>query len=311
MAGKVVHLTKPCKIKVRDANLLLFFYEEEQEVKVTIKDIDFLLFDNTQFSITGKTLQLLSKYGVATLFIDDEFHPSSILTPFHQHSTMSEIAHAQVNLSQLFKDKLWQNIIKSKIANQADVLEFFNRSRYVELKELSKSVKAYDSNSDEAQAARLYWRELFNMKTFRREQGSEDIINSMLNYTYSILRASIARNVVVGGMLPIFGIWHKNRYNAFALVDDLIEPFRPICDLYVKILLNTKYIGANNLSVNIKRDLVNVLLLECVSINGGSSTVAKAMELFVREYKKSMLSNTPNTLFFPKINFEQIQNELF
>jgi CRISP-associated protein Cas1 len=309
MGGKVVHLTKPCKIKVKNSNLVLFFYEEEQEVKVTIKDIDFLLFDNTQFSVTGKTIELLAKNNVATLFIDDEFHPSSVLTPFHSHSTLSEIAHIQIKITQEFKDLMWQNIIKSKILNQAHVLRFLNRERHSELVELANRVQAYDKNADEAQAARLYWKELFNMHTFRREQGSEDIINSMLNYSYAILRASIARNVVVSGLLPVFGIWHKNKYNAFNLVDDLIEPFRPFCDLYVKMLLNTKYLNANNLSVNIKRDLVNILLLECVEINGGKSTVANAMELFVREYKKCVVNSSPENIFFPIINIECMQNE--
>jgi len=310
MSGKVIHLTKPCKIKVKNSNLVLFFYEEEQEVKVTIKDIDFLLFDNTQFSITGKVMELLSKNGVAILFIDEEFHPSSILVPYHQHSTMSEVAHQQILITQNFKDIMWQSIIKSKILNQAEVLRFFNRAKYSELQDLSNNVELYDKNGDEAQSARIYWVELFN-RSFRREQGSEDIINAMLNYTYAILRASIARYVSVNGLLPVFGIWHSNKYNAFNLVDDLIEPFRPFCDLYVKILLNTKYIDANNLSVNIKRDLVNILLLECVDINGGKSTMAKAMELFVREYKKSVVSSRVENMFFPKIDSEYMQNEFF
>ncbi len=309
MSGKVVHLTKPCKIKVKSSNLVLFFYEDEQEVKVTLKDIDFMLFDNTQFSITGKSLELLAKNNITTLFIDAEFHPSSILTPFHSHSTQSEIAYIQIGITQGFKDVMWQEIVKSKIVNQADVLKFFNRDRYVELIELSKAVQLYDKNGDEAQSARLYWKELFNMYTFKREQGSEDIINSMLNYTYAILRASIARDVVVSGLLPVFGIWHKNKYNAFNLVDDLIEPFRPFCDLYVKLLLNTKYIDANNLSVNIKRDLVNILLLECVDINGGKSTIAKSMELFVREYKKCVICNSVKNMFFPIIDLEYMQDE--
>jgi CRISPR-associated protein Cas1 len=306
---KVVHLTKPCKIKIKNENLVLFFYEEEQEAKITIKDIDFMLFDNTQFSITGKSLQLLAKHNIAALFIDDEFHPSSMLTPYHSHSTMNEIAHAQIQISQDFKDVMWQNIIKSKIFNQSEVLMFLNKEKHVELKELHDLVQLYDKNADEAQAARLYWRELFNMHTFRREQGSEDIINVMLNYAYAILRASIARYVSASGLLPIFGIWHKNKYNSFNLVDDLIEPFRPFCDLYVKLLLNTKYVGANNLAVNIKRDLVNILLLECVNINGGKSTLSKAMELFVREYKKCVIANNPDNIFFPNIDLKYMQDE--
>ena len=310
MSGKVIHLTKPCKIKVKNYNLVLFFYEEKQEVKVTIKDIDFLLFDNTQFSITGKVMELLSKNGVAILFIDEEFHPSSILVPYHQHSTMSEVAHQQILIPKNFKDIMWQSIIKSKILNQAEVLNFFNKAKYNELQELSNNVELYDKNGDEAQSARIYWVELFN-RSFRREQGSEDIINIMLNYTYAILRASIARYVSVSGLLPVFGIWHSNKYNAFNLVDDLIEPFRPFCDLYVKILLNTKFTNVNNLTVNIKRDLVNILLLECVEINGGKSTMAKAMELFVREYKKSIVNNRVENIFFPKLDSEYIKNEFF
>ncbi|MEA1891222.1 MAG: type II CRISPR-associated endonuclease Cas1 [Campylobacterota bacterium] len=309
MSGKVVHLTKPCKIKVKNSNLVLFFKEEKQEVKITLKDIDFLLFDNTRFSITGKSLELLAKNNIATLFIDDEHHPSSILTPFHSHSTMNEVAHAQIAITQEFKNIMWQSIIKSKINNQADVLKFLGKKKYSDLIELAKNVQPYDKNANEAQSARAYWREIFNMHTFRREQGSEDIINSMLNYSYAILRASIARNVVASGLLPVFGIWHKNKYNSFNLVDDLIEPFRPFCDLHVKKLLNIKYKQANNLSVGIKRDLVNILLMECVDINGGKSTLAKAMELFVKEYKKCVMSGNPKKIFFPKIDVRCFEDE--
>ncbi len=119
MGWKVIHLTKPCKIKVKDENLLLNFLSEEQEesIKVTIKDIDFILFDNTQFSITGKVLELLSKNGIATLFIDEEFHPSSILLPYHTHTLLTEMANIQISITQEFKAQAWQNIIKSKISN--------------------------------------------------------------------------------------------------------------------------------------------------------------------------------------------------
>lgn len=311
MGGKVVHLTNPCKIKIKNSNLVLYFYKEEQEVKVSIKDINILLFDNTQFSITGKTLELLAKNSVAVLFIDEAFHPSSILTPFHSHSTLSEIAHIQIRITKNFKNIMWQSIVMSKIVNQAEVLKFFNREKYKKLHMLSCQVRLYDENQYEAQAARIYWRELFNMHTFRREQESEDIINSMLNYSYAILRASIARDVVVTGLLPVFGIWHKNRYNSFNLVDDLMEPFRPFCDIYVKLLLNVKYKNANNLSVNIKRDLVNILFLECVNINGGKSTIASAIELFVKEYKKCVVNNNPKNIFFPAIDTDFFEDEFF
>jgi CRISPR-associated protein Cas1 len=107
MGWKVVHLTRPCKLKIKNNNLIISFYDSDDEVKITIKDIDFVLFDNTQFSITGKTLELLAKNNIATLFIDDEFHPSSILLPYHKHSTMCEVAHTQISITQEFKEKVW------------------------------------------------------------------------------------------------------------------------------------------------------------------------------------------------------------
>jgi CRISPR-associated protein Cas1 len=311
MSFKVLHLTRPCKIILKESNLLLHFYDDESEVKVTLRDIDFLLFDNPKFSITGAVLQHLSKYSIATLFIDESYHPSAILTPYHQHSTMSEIAHAQIALTQEFKSDVWQKIIIFKIKNQAEVLTFLNIEGADTLEAFAKKVQSNDKNQDEAQAARLYWRALFRMQTFRREQGSEDIVNVMLNYVYAIIRACVAREVSAGGMLAVFGIWHKNRYNAFALVDDLMEPFRPICDLYVKLLLNQKYHGANNLSTNIKRDLVAILQKEYVYINDGVSTLLNAISLFVREYKKGMLQQTSDKLFFPKIHKEKIYDEFF
>lgn len=313
MGWKVIHLTKPCKIKVKDENLLLCFYENEKEesVKITINDIDFILFDNTQFSITGKAIELLSKNGIATLFIDEEFHPSSILIPYHTHTLLTEMANIQISITQEFKAQAWQNIIKSKISNQSATLKYWNKKEFKELELLSQNVQLFDSNNDEAQSARIYWKSLFTNKTFRREQGSEDIINSMLNYAYAILRATIARSLSTSGFLPVFGIWHQNRYNAFNLVDDLIEPFRAFCDLYVKLLLNTKYSQSLYLTIPIKRDLIKLLTFECVNINKGSSNLSKAIEVFVKQYKRAVISDDISLIVYPSINEEFFKNECF
>ena len=234
MGWKVVHLTKACKIKAKDENLLLVFDENEEKVKVTVEDIDFILFDNTQFSITGKAIELLAKNGTAVLFIDEEFHPSSILIPYHTHTLLTQMADVQIAITQEFKSTAWQNIISSKILNQSVVLRFLNQEEFIQLEQMSRNVQPFDKNNDEAQSARIYWKALFSNKNFRREQGGEDIVNSMLNYAYAILRAAMARSLSTAGFLPVFGIWHHNRYNAFNLVDDLIEPFRPVCDLHVR-----------------------------------------------------------------------------
>lgn len=301
MGWKIVHLTKPCKIKVKNENLVLFFYEDEKEVKVTLKDVDFILFDTTQFSITGKSIELLAKNNIATLFIDESFTPSSILTPYFQHSTMTEIAHIQISITKEYKEKVWRDMIKSKLLNQAKVLELFQNEKYIELKSLALKVQLFDKNNDEAQGARLYWKTVFNNPRFRREQGAEDINNSMLNYGYAIIRASTARCVCASGMLSIFGIWHENRYNAFNLVDDLIEPFRAFVDIKVK-LLRKEYPNKTVIDVELKRKIVSLLSFECVDINGGTMMLNKAIEFYVRSYKKAMMKDDISLIYYPNIN---------
>ncbi|RLA71640.1 MAG: hypothetical protein DRG78_24965 [Epsilonproteobacteria bacterium] len=308
MGWKVIHLTKPCKIKVKNENLVLFFYDDEQEVKVTLKDIDFILFDNTSFSITGKSLELLAKYNIATLFIDEEFHPSSMLLPYHKHSTMTEVAHIQISITREFKEKVWQDMIVSKIQNQAKVLEFFRNDKYIELEKIASKVQLYDKNNDEAQSARLYWKNIFNNPRFKREQGAEDIDNSMLNYSYAILRAIMARYVSASGMLPVFGIWHNNKYNAFNLVDDLIEPFRAICDIYVKIL-RERYPDKIFLDVQLKRELVSLLNFDCVVFKNGTTSLSKACEQFVINYKKAMFGDDNLLVIYPMLSIEFFKNE--
>ncbi len=133
----------------------------------------------------------------------------------------------------------------------------------------------------------------------------------MLNYSYATLRATLARSLSASGFLPVFGIWHQNRYNAFNLVDDLIEPFRAFCDMYVKILLNTKYSQSLSLSVPIKRDLVKLLTFECVHINNGVSNLSKAIEVFVKQYKRAVLADDTSLIVYPSIHEEFFKNECF
>lgn len=308
MGWKVVHLTKACKIKIKNENLILYFYEDEQEIKVTIKDINFILFDNTQFSITGKSLELLAKNNIATLFIDEEFTPCGIYTPYFQHSTMTEIAHTQISISREFKQIVWQQIIQAKLKNQSQVLKKFKIQGYLQLEDLSTKVQLYDKNNDEAQGARIYWKSLFGVKNFKRKQGAKDIINSMLNYGYAIVRATIARNVSASGLVPIFGIWHQNRYNAFNLVDDLIEPFRPFVDLYIK-LLKKEYTDEILLSIQLKRKIVTILNFEYVDINDGTTNLPKAIEIFVSNYKKAILKDDTTLIKYPSINKDYFKYE--
>ncbi len=132
----------------------------------------------------------------------------------------------------------------------------------------------------------------------------------MLNYAYAILRASMARSVSASGLLPVFGIWHQNRYNSFNLVDDLIEPFRAICDLHVKRVFS-KYSNLGYMDVTIKRELVALLGFDCVEIGGGITSLSKSVELFLISYKKAMFADDSQLVLYPTINREFFKDECF
>lgn len=307
MSYKIVHISKPCKIKVYNHNLIIVA-KDESFLKVGIKDLDFLLIDSRMFSITGHALELISRYKIATLFVDEYSHPSSILLPYHQYSLFGEMAYIQIGITYQFKAECWKYIIESKVYNQSSVLQYFESPKYQILLDISKSIELNDKTKGEALSARIYWKALFG-RDFLRDQKSKDIINSMLNYAYSLIRACMARSISVVGFLPVFGICHHSKYNAFNLVDDLIEPFRALVDLYIVKLINSK--KPNILDTDLKHDILQMLSVEIVNINQGQSTFIKAIEIFVQSYKQAVLQNSISKLKIPTINFNFDNYEYF
>jgi CRISPR-associated protein Cas1 len=302
MGWKSVNITKPCTIKVKNRNLLLVF--EDLQTSLPIKDINALIFEDNKFTISAKALNLLSQNKVATLFCDEYFMPNSIMIPYHASSVFSEVAYAQINLTQDTKSSLWQIIIESKLLNQVEVLNFYDKDSSKVL-HYAQNVKTNDRYNHEAKAARLYWSELF--EGLKREQDSIDIRNQALNYAYAIVRSSLARDVSASGLLPVFGIWHNNRYNAFNLVDDLIEPFRPIVDIYVRNLLEENHFDF--LEPQLKSKIINILNSEIVSLNNGVSKLNNAIYVYVKSFKKAIISGDLREFKLPCINMDYFNHE--
>lgn len=308
MGHKILHLQKGAKVSVKDNNISLQFYDGNSTI-VHIKDIDFVLFDTNDFSITAKAISLLSKNNTAVLFIDDVFTPSSILLPYYTHSLANEVAKIQIQISQEYKSIIWQKIIISKVYNQYTVLKYIGSTTATKLEEYIQQILPNDKANVEAKSAKVYWKALFGKTNFKREQNSLDIQNQMLNYGYAILRSTIARSVSANGLLPSFGIWHDNRYNAFNLVDDLIEPFRPVCDMYIKHLLSI-YGDEDTITPKIKQEIIKLLMLEIIDINKGSSTISTAIDIYVLSYKKSIQTEDTNMLILPTINTKKFDELL-
>lgn len=194
------------------------------------------------------------------------------------------------------KGKMWKKIIQIKIRNQASLLEYLEKDPLVikRLRSLADQVDFEDSSNREGHAAKLYFSELFG-PDFHRLRGSVDSYNAALNYGYIVLRACVARTIVAYGLHPAFGIGHRNQFNAFNLVDDCMEVFRPIIDFWVAMTIEEDdYLNLETKQLLIRRLSAKIL------INGQRQTVLNAIDLFVQSFIKSMNENNEKLLVYPE-----------
>lgn len=304
-AWKTVRITRPCSLHIENGNLVVS--DDEQRFKLNLDDTDSLIFEGDRFMVSGRVLAALSKHKIATLFCDAYYMPSAIMHPYHQSSLASKTLKAQIALTSSFADKLWQRIITAKIGLQKEVLRTLRKS-YRKLEEYVTHVREADSYGAEAKSARYYWSNLF--EGLVREQESFDIRNQALNYTYAIVRSLITRDLSAAGFLPALGLWHDNKYNAFNLSDDLMEPFRPVVDIAVYRLLETRYSGEEELTPEIKRDLIGLLDIEYLEYEKGLSTLRSVSKLYIQLFKRTVEQNNPKLLSFPDFNTEILDESI-
>lgn len=225
---------------------------------VPVEDIGFIVFEHPQISFTMKLLEQLSEFNVATVFCNSKYMPSSMLLPLDAHHIQSELFRAQINASEPLKKNLWKQTIESKISNQARLLDKLGKSS-LQLKTIAKTIKSGDSNNREGFAARMYWNALLG-KTFIRDRYGETP-NNFLNYGYIVLRSAVARSLAGSGLLATLGIHHSNRYNAFCLADDIMEPYRPYVD-EIAYDLNEKYPDTMILEKEHKAELLQIMTVD-------------------------------------------------
>jgi CRISPR-associated protein Cas1 len=194
---------------------------------VPVEDIGFVVLDHPQISFSMKLVEFLNANNVAVIFCDSTHMPSSMLLNLESHSLQSELFRAQVGASEPLKKNLWKQTIEAKIGNQAAMLEHEGHKAH-ELRAYAKSVKSGDMENREGLAARVYWGRLLGNGFYRDRMGPPP--NHLLNYGYIVLRSAVARALSGSGLLPTLGIHHHNRYNAFCLADDIMEPYRPYVD---------------------------------------------------------------------------------
>ena len=259
MVKRTLFFSSPCYLSAKNKQVVVSFKDGRDEQTVPAEDVGYVVLENHSITFSIKLIELLSEYNAAVIFCDSRHMPLSMLQPFAGNSTYAETVNKQVQASLPLKNKLWKRTVEIKIKNQALLLEKLNKGRSNALQKIAGSVKSGDKDNREGVAAKIYWKTLFDGQSFKRERFGE-YPNNMLNYGYAILRAAMARALVGTGLSPLFGIYHHNKYNAFALVDDVMEPFRPFVDNVVVNIIN-QY-DDEELTPEIKQELLRFLTMD-------------------------------------------------
>ncbi len=259
---------------------------------IPIEDIGVMILDNPQITITQKALEALCENNCAVIVCDNQRMPSGLLLPLASNTLQGERYRCQISSSVPLIKQLWQQTIQSKIHNQAALLKKINDTPISNMLKWAKEVKSGDSTNLEARAAVYYWSNIFpNINPFLRDRYGEPP-NNLLNYGYSILRSIIARALVGTGLLPTIGIHHRNKYNAYALADDIMEPYRPFVDSVVVNIVNSG-LDYTSLTREVKIQLLSIPILD-VSINNlkrplqiaASITTSSLLKCYAKEDNK-------------------------
>ncbi len=281
MIKRTLYFGNPAYLNVRLAQLEIRLPEVEKNdslpepfkasavKRIPIEDIGVVVLDNKQITITQGALGALLDNNVAVVTCDEHRMPSGLMLPLEGNTTQSERFRDQIEASLPLKKQLWQQTIQAKILNQSSVLYRQRGLDCGNMEAWAKQVKSGDADNLEGRAAAFYWQNLFGeIKGFRRDREGVPP-NNLLNYGYAILRAVVARSLVGSGLFPTLGIHHHNRYNAYCLADDIMEPYRPYVDKLVAEIVDSG-VDISHLTTELKGKLLAIPVLDVV-INGRRS----------------------------------------
>lgn len=291
MIKQTLMFTNPVSLSLKDNQLVITFKDNKDTVTRPIEDIGFVIIENPQVSISVPLINELADNNVSVLFCDKKQMPRTMLMTLEGNTTQQESYKYQIEASVPTKKNVWKQLVESKIKNQALLLNSLGKNGNA-LKPYYLNVKSGDTDNREGAAAREYWSQIFD-EGFRREREGQPP-NNLLNYGYTILRAAVARALVGSGLYPAFGVFHRNRYNAFPLADDVMEPYRPFVD---EIVYHLYYDGAvTELNNDSKGKLLRVLFADVKMgkvtrplENALSQTTASLLKVYKGEIDKLSL----------------------
>lgn len=273
-------------------------FKRAQERTFPIEDLGVVILDHKQITITQALLSALLANNCAVITCDERRMPNGLLLPLEGNTLQEQRFTQQLEASVPLRKQLWQQTVNQKIANQAAVLLKNTQAETGNMLQWAKSVKSGDSENLEARAAAYYWKNIFtDIPDFVRDRDG-DFPNNFLNYGYAILRAIVARALVGAGLIPTLGIHHHNRYNAYCLADDVMEPYRQYVDQKVLELMAT-FPEETTLTKGIKAELLQIPTME-VRINGVRSPLMVAVSTSVTSLQKCYAGQSKK-LIYPEL----------
>lgn len=261
MITRTIYIGNPAYLKLKDEQMHILCPEtKELKGKVPVEDLGVLILDHFQITVSHQLIQKMMGNNVVVISCDAHHLPHGMMLPLYGHSEHSDRVKDQLEASEPLKKQLWKQTIECKIENQTEVLK--RLGNYFEpMVEYKNNVKSGDSTNMEGIAAQHYWKYLISHDFLRQRFG--DSPNSFFNFGYAVLRSMVARSIVETGLLPVLGIFHKNKYNPYCLADDIMEPYRPFVDLLVMQWLNT-HPETEDLTKDFKAHLLKIATIDVI-----------------------------------------------
>jgi len=296
MIKRTLHFSNPAHLSTSKQQLVVELKDEFRTSKtIPIEDLGMVILEHPHITLTVNLLELLAENQVAVITCNSKYMPTGLFLTMEGNSEQTKRMSTQFEASVPLKKQLWQQTIKAKIYNQARVLECLNVGS-TRLDNLKEKVLSGDPKNCEAQAAAFYWRQIYGGK-FVRSRDPETP-NAQLNFGYAILRSIVARALTASGMFPSIGIHHKNKYNAFCLADDIMEPYRPYVDWIVLHLPNIQE-TTEGLSREQKIELLKLAQIDVV-INGLKRPLFHAVSMTTASLYKCF-SGEQRKLLYPEL----------
>jgi CRISPR-associated protein Cas1 len=271
----------------------LLVEEDREEVgRVALDDIHAVIVHAHGVTWSGSLVARLAERGAPIVFCNTNHSPVAVTLPLEGHHAQGARMAAQWSASRPLEKQLWRRIVQAKLMMQGSLLQARGRQDGRALELMAARVRSGDPDNLEAQAARRYWPLLMG-KDFRRDRDAGGT-NGLLNYGYAVMRATVARAVVAAGLHPTVGIQHANRGNAFALADDLVEPFRPLVDALVAAMTED---AIESLTPTLKRRFARLIAFD-LQIDGEASPVSVAAQRLAQSLARAFEGGRPDLALF-------------